>query len=282
MTNMLLALVKKMYHQYRWLNYNYGDFNRPVKRKEVNVYYFKRGDNIDNVGDLLSPVIVDFMKDRHGVANAKLKSTRRLFAIGSIIDMAKSKMVVWGSGLRNFHSVPPEYPLDVRAVRGPATRKKLLDQGVSCPEVYGDPALLLPLFYDQAVTKRKEYIIVTHYSKEKFIPAAYQTNVVTTLTSDWRSFIDSIREAEFVLCGSLHALIIAEAYGIPALLIQSEIDKDLFKYEDYYLSTNRPKYQIAATIEQAIQQRNFNDGIKNLDEIQNNLIKSFPVDLWKA
>lgn len=277
---MLLAFTKKLYHRFRWLNYNYGDFSRPIKRNAVNVYYFKRQGNVDNVGDLLSLVIVDFMKRKLLIVDSRLRSTKRLFAIGSIIDMAKSTMTIWGSGLRNFKSSPPKYRLDVRAVRGPRTREKLLQSGVDCPEVYGDPALLLPLFYDKEVPKSKEYIIVTHYSKEKFIPAVHQGNLVTTLTSDWTGFIDDIRGAQYVLCGSLHALIIAEAYNVPAILIKSEIDNDLFKYEDYYYSTKRFDYNIAATIDEALEQRVFNEPIPNLSDIQNNLINSFPVDLW--
>ncbi len=278
---MFVAFAKKLYNRFRWLNYNYGDLSRPINRKSVNVYYFKRQGNVDNVGDLLSLVIVNFMKKKLGIQDSKLKSTKRLFAIGSIIDMAKSEMTIWGSGLRNFKSTPPKYSLDVRAVRGPRTREKLLDNGVDCPEIYGDPALLLPLFYEKELPKSKEYIIVTHYSKEKFIPTEHQANLVTTLTSDWEGFIDDIRGAEYVLCGSLHALIIAEAYNVPAILIKSEIDNDLFKYEDYYFSTKRFEYKIAATIDEALSQKFFNPPIPNLGKIQNDLITSFPIDLWK-
>src|SRR4051812_15370695 len=92
--------LKKKYHRQKWLMYNYGDVNRRVKRKRVNVYYFKRAGGVDNVGDLLSPVIVDFMKKHSNIVDKPLNRTVRLFAIGSIMDLASSDMVVWGSGLR--------------------------------------------------------------------------------------------------------------------------------------------------------------------------------------
>ncbi|MEZ0131425.1 polysaccharide pyruvyl transferase family protein, partial [Flavobacterium sp. LBUM151] len=218
--------LKKKYHRQKWLMYNYGDLNRRVKRKRVNVYYFKRAGGVDNVGDLLSPVIVDFMKKHNGIVDKPLSRTVRLFAIGSIMDLASSDMVVWGSGLRTNDSYPPKVNFDIRAVRGPKTRNKLLINGFSCPEIFGDPALLLPLFYYPNVEKKNDYIIIPHYSKESRVPEKYNNQMVSTITSDWKGFINEILASNYVITGSLHGLIIAEAYGIPAVLLSSEIDKD--------------------------------------------------------
>lgn len=43
--------------------------------------------------------------------------------------------------------------LDIRSVRGPVTRNILMDLGYDVPSVYGDPAILLPLFYNPIVEK---------------------------------------------------------------------------------------------------------------------------------
>lgn len=273
--------LRRKYHRQKWLMYNYGDPDRRIKRKRVNVYYFKRAGGVDNVGDLLSPVIVDFMKKHSGIVDKPLKKTVRLFAIGSIMDLASSDMVVWGSGLRTNNSYPPKVNFDIRAVRGPKTRNKLLTNGVSCPEIFGDPALLLPLFYNPNVEKKNDYIIIPHYSKEVRVPQKYNKYVVSTITSDWKGFINEILASNYVITGSLHGLIIAEAYGIPAVLLASEIDKDFFKYEDYYYSTNRTNFKVGNSLEEVLNNRIYNDPIENLKEIQDNLISSFPADIWE-
>lgn len=272
--------LKKKYHRLKWLKYNYGDTTRPVKRKRVNVYYFKRAGGIDNVGDLLSPIIVDLMKKKNGIIDQPLNKTVRLFAIGSILDLASSDMVVWGSGLRNNNSSPPKVRFDIRAVRGPKTRDKLLRHGFSCPEIFGDPALLLPLFYNPVTEKKNDYIIIPHYSKESRIPQQYKGQMVSTITSDWKGFVDEILASNYVITGSLHGLIIAEAYNIPAVLLSSEIDNDFFKYEDYYHSTNRTEFKVGNSLQEVIDNRIFNPPINNLKQLQDDLIASFPSDLW--
>lgn len=261
----------------RWLNYVWGDVDRPVKEGMVNVYYFKwHGE--DNVGDLLSLIIVDLVREKFSLHDIKKDKTIRLFAIGSVIHAAMSDMVVWGSGIRNFKANPPHFNFDIRAVRGPMTKKKMRDAGYECPEVYGDPALLLPLFYNPVIAKKYDYIIIPHYYKEDDVPVQYLDKVVSTFTSDWKAFIDTIIASEYVISSSLHGLILAEAYGIPAILYDVESDK--FKYEDYYQGTGRTDIPIADSLEFAIKHRLTTTPIPNLGKIQKDLLDSFPKDLW--
>src|SRR5690606_27871931 len=72
-------------------------------------------------------------------------------AIGSIIHHSSKESIVWGSGI-----IDKQHPIeksDFRAVRGPQTRKFLLDLGYDCPEFYGDPAILLPEYYNPEIEK---------------------------------------------------------------------------------------------------------------------------------
>jgi pyruvyltransferase len=86
--------------------------------------------------------------------------------------------------------------------------------------------------------------------------------------------------SNYVITGSLHGLIIAEAYNIPAVLLASDIDNDFFKYEDYYFSTNRMKFDVGNSLDEVIINRIYNPSINNLKQLQDNLITSFPSDLW--
>lgn len=43
--------------------------------------------------------------------------------------------------------------IDVRAVRGPETRRILISMGYGCPEIYGDSVVLLPIFYPKDIKK---------------------------------------------------------------------------------------------------------------------------------
>jgi pyruvyltransferase len=63
---------------------------------------------------------------------------------------------------------------------------------------------------------------------------------------------------ELVVASSLHALIVAEAFGIPArwwhsASLGSARTEGVFKYNDYYASTNRRLDDWASSIDEAIE-----------------------------
>jgi pyruvyltransferase len=87
-----------------------------------------------------------------------------------------------------------------------------------------------------------------------------------------------LASARLVLAGSLHGLILAEAYGVPALLVEQLIDQDLFKYEDYVLGTGRASLPLIRSVKGAC-----NCALPaspDLAESRANLLASFPADLW--
>ncbi len=193
--------------------------------------YWWRGRN--NFGDALSPVIVSAVL---GEEVQRATESPKLLAIGSILPFAGRGDTIWGSGAH------PEYPagsydLNVLAVRGPITRAELLKAGCSCPELFGDPALLLPRFYEPT-GRIRETVVVPHYSDDAGRLFSRQARLDCTLQAlDWRVTANIICKAKLVLASALHGLVVAEAYGIPAVWVGC--DEGHSKYHDYYLGTGR-------------------------------------------
>ncbi|WP_418983905.1 polysaccharide pyruvyl transferase family protein [Alistipes sp.] len=171
-------------------------------------------------------------------------------AIGSSLTLlCNDRTVVWGAGVIDPRQELPAKPLRVEAVRGPLTRQYLLDRRIDCPEVYGDPALLLPSYYRPKTVKRYKLGVIPHY-------ADYGSPLLERLKNDpevlvirteqydhWHDFPDQICSCEAIASSSLHGLIVAEAYGIPNLWIEvsDAILGGHFKYHDFFLSIGRDR-----------------------------------------
>jgi len=266
----------------------FNDPKRLIIPNHVNLMYlaksFKfKGKKHYNVGDYLSKVVFDFLLEYKGIESYKCKNTVRISFIGSVIQFLGSKTVVYGSGFL-FRWAAPRFAekkvvLDIRAVRGPLTKQLLEELGYSVPNVFGDPAILLPMFYKP--TKKNvlnKYIVIPHVSKiEEYSNCSYIC--LSTLTTDWKKFIDTICSSEIVISSSLHGIIIAEAYGVPAIFLDDTENNDQLKYEDYYISTGRPNFKKVQSIEEA-----FNvepESIPNFEEMRKGLLDAFPVDLFE-
>lgn len=265
--------------RYIWKNYIYADRSRPAKKNQVNVYYWKPP-HTDNVGDLLSQIIINYLLVHYSLQkDQEVSETKRLFAIGSVIDAARCKMVIWGSGLHHKSARIPNVDFDIRAVRGPETKRMLEQCNVQCPEVFGDPAVLLPLFFSPALKKKFSYTIIPHFSSQKYYLEKHAEHTISTLTSDWKGFVSRIIQSELVISGSLHGIILAEAYGVPAIAL-TDIDTDWFKYDDYYFSTGRHSYNKASSVDGALNM--VPDKVPDFKKMRSSLLASFPKDLWEC
>jgi pyruvyltransferase len=246
----------------------------------VHLEYWRPGDSLLNFGDMLSYIIVSKVLSNNGLTlTDETPRQARLLAVGSILHFAKSGDVVWGSGING--KVPLDLhcfsTLDVRAVRGPLTAEYLRKRGITVPDVYGDPALLLPqLFGERFVpTKKRQYAVVPNL--HDLGVTENWPNIVSPLMA-WNRCIEQIVEAEFVVASSLHGLIVAEAFGIPARYIRLSETESLLKYEDYVVGTGRTSLEYARTIEEALEMK----GMPAIVFDPEGLIKSFPLDLWHS
>lgn len=239
-----------------------------------------------NFGDYLSQVVVEriigcptrFYKKRI------LTPERKLLAIGSILYFAGNNDVIWGSGYSGKQSHKKDFSfsnLDVRAVRGPITRDFLQTLfGISCPEIYGDPALLFPYLFPEFTKQENpkyDYIVIPHFTEEKLFPKELIPNVVYP-TEPWNEVIEKILDSKFVIASSLHGIIIAEAYGIPARMLRVTETEPLLKYQDYYLGTNRSTLTFATSIEEALSMGGETPFKCDLEKLYN----AFPFEFWPS
>lgn len=233
--------------------------------------------DIKNFGDTLSVVLVERIIGRK-INKADVSIHPKVLGIGSILHFAKDNDIVWGSGINGKHLKKRDYSfnqLDVRAVRGPLTRSFLQKIGIVVPEIYGDPALLLPYFFSEFKRNPiREYSVIPHISENHLFIT--KKNVIFA-TQPWKEVVQKILESELVISSSLHGIIVAEAFGIPARLLRVTENEPLFKYTDYYLGTGRKSYQYASSIAEALQMGGEIAPIIDLEP----LIKSFPIELFE-
>ncbi|MGX1701063.1 polysaccharide pyruvyl transferase family protein [Microbacterium sp. NPDC055357] len=230
-----------------------------------------------NFGDLLGPWIVRRMVGRLGLGRA-LSRSPRLLAVGSIMRLGLEGDVVWGAGINGKTVDGAVFPrLDVRAVRGPLTARVLRTFGNDVPEVFGDPALLIPhLWTDDELGIRRRttgVVLMPNYNDIRHWPSH-----AIDPRGDVLERVRLLASAELVVASSLHAVVIAEAYGVPAVLVTSTREKP-FKYEDHYEGTGRRAPAPAPDWEQGLQTAPA-PPITGWSPAP--LMDAFPRDLWRS
>ena len=203
---------------------------------------------IVNVGDALSAIIVA------GMANLPVRhanfdeNCERLAAVGTIGHGMRNGLVhFWGSGLdatvnpldpQASYALPPGTEFRVHAMRGPFSAHVLRGHGVPAPDVYGDPVYFLPrLMPMRDVAKTHELGVVLHLTElDRRVPGSrpkaelLRYNIPTELEGAIRIItmyaddclesitekIEEICACKAILSTSLHGIVIADAYNIPA------------------------------------------------------------------
>lgn len=272
--------------------YIFGDRNRPIKEGKVNLFwtgtYQGKVTNHENLGDYLSKVVVEYMLQRKKLSmNTKTNKTFCLYAIGSILGFGFQDAVVWGSGLLNRNNVNRliRQNMDIRLIRGPLTRDILLDFGIFCPEYYGDPAILMPLLYNNFNLKKvyRVSLILHHTSKLRENIEQYTRsgiNYIEIMTTDYKTFIDEILKSDVIISSALHGIILSETYGVPTVFLDEKLENQNLRFDDWYFSTDRVNYVKANNIEEALINLPVNM-LPDLSKLRENVINTFPYDLWQ-
>lgn len=195
-----------------------------------------------NLGDIINPYLVEKIS---GIPPKFATKGPRIFACGSLLPHVKTQdITVWGAGSpRRSAEVHPKATF--LAVRGPISREVVLQSGGTCPEIYGDPALLLPRFYRpklECPPKGCGLILHHYHSVEGLPPMDASVELISILRlgdKQIEEFVNQLASKELILSTSLHGIIIAHAYGVPAVWCSlkgqaSDIPGDEMKFHDYF------------------------------------------------
>jgi len=193
--------------------------------------FWKKGPKPGNFGDVLTPYIFDYFGIKYSYSNTDYDA----ISIGSIASLATAGTKVFGSGAMTGQDyLNPE--AEWKFVRGPYTRQRVLAAGGSCPEIYGDPALLLPLFCPP-LPKTVNIGIVPHYVDYDTVVQSYPGyKVINVLHDEPLTVAQEISQCRIIVSSSLHGIICAHAYGIPAAWIKfsDRLKGDDIKFEDHF------------------------------------------------
>ncbi len=208
------------------------------------VFYW---DKKPNFGDLIGPYLISKITGKP-VINIENLQHSGIMAVGSILQMIdRENMTIWGSGLieKPTHEVLKnlkKYKAEILSVRGRQTAECLIEADIAVPDqkFYGDPALILPLFYKPSVIDEKKIGICPHHiHKVNFLKSVISKDNLKMIDvqKDVENVVNSIISSSVCISTSLHGLIIAQAYDVPWVWLEV-IDDNLigndFKFKDFF------------------------------------------------
>ena len=215
----------------------------------INVLWYET----KNWGDALNPVLIEQVSGRkaRGFDINLVNESDGTYpgnvgdlhlVIGSTLQHANANTVVWGAGFTSNTCLFKEKPKRIDAVRGPLSAAHARSQGVFCPDVFGDPALLFPRYYKPEQRKQYTLGIIPHYLDSRNPTIDRFRNQSDILVIDIKdgieTVVDNLCKCKCIVSSSLHGLIAADAYEIPSAWIKasSKIPGKDFKFYDYFAS----------------------------------------------
>jgi len=203
-----------------------------------------------NFGDDLNTLLIHKLNYNEPLINVNQSFINRenktfFMFIGSVLMWADQNTIVWGAGYMSPNSHVRARPKKICAVRGKLTRNQLIKQGFNCPEIYGDPALLLPRFIKSDGWNKFKLGIMPHYVDQGHVLLHKFRNRkdILFINARWNveKIIRAITHCERIASSCLHGIIVADAYNIPSIWIKlsDKVHGKGFKFRDYFSSVNR-------------------------------------------
>lgn len=192
-------------------------------------------DGHPNFGDDLTP----WLLPRYGFApQYREPRAARLIGVGSLLEFAPPDFTgaIWGTGLMHDR-VHPLPAATVLALRGPLTAERI---GLREEVPFGDPGLLVARHLPRPRSDGRIAVVPhghhrPHELLDRRVHDAGDAARVVNVHQRARSAVREIAASRAVVTTSLHGLITADSYGIPA--VWTTLDPPLgggdFKFRDY-------------------------------------------------
>ena len=199
-----------------------------------------------NWGDDINPELYELITGKKPVKMHVLDETPEdhIMMCGSILPFANEHSVIWGTGFMHKQSTIGGAPKEIHAVRGPLTAKRLDELGIGVKVPYGDPSMLVARL-DESITfvhKTHKYGVIPHYIDRKRVENWSDDILqIDIQNEDIERTVLETRKCEKIISSSLHGLILADMFNIPALWVKlsDNLVGDDMKFHDYFASIGR-------------------------------------------
>lgn len=299
------AIVQKVYiRPKQWCKYHLRLTYRKIKIKYFNApiviyqFIFTVPQKSMNFGDELTKDVIERIFHKKTEVHNHIDTRFDMLGVGSLIhffnDIVDYKTYVWGSGLIDDKTKEMNPNFIFKAVRGKTTRAMLPKKYREIP--VGDPGLLCNLMYTNKVEQTDKIGVIPHFRDEY---SYYLNDIIKQYPEIFKiipvgqppeKVADEIKSCRLVLSSSLHGLIVADSFGVPNmhlvlsdnLLSPNHLRGGEYKFRDYFSGIGReydnfnPREQDLLDVEQYERIINEYKPVRNLDQIQQRLIKTFP------
>lgn len=221
-----------------------------------------------NAGDLASPYVLEAISGRtvrHLEMNQDA-SVLHYMCVGSTIRHADALTIVWGTGVMS-----PEYKLRARpkqviGLRGPLSCAALQALGYGDFHAIGDGALSMASFFSPSVAQTCDAGLIPHYVDiEHSFCVQFKDwgGCVISPQQPLEDYLCALLSCRVIVSSSLHGLIFAHAYGVPAIWIKlsDRLVGGEFKFHDHYAfmgvaAAEIPRWDFDLTIAQNLAKAN--------------------------
>lgn len=199
-----------------------------------------------NFGDDINPLFFKMVTgNKFRLITRKDRQRNHFLGIGSILERSNEMSIILGSGfLENPIERNKVSYKKIISVRGQLTLNILFPVSGGGEIYLGDPMVLIDLFVPKSGKKNINIGLAPHESNVEAYTKKFgrRFNIIDTRKRPFE-VIRLISNCKFVICQSLHSLIVADAMEVPNLWLEPtrNMTGGDFKFRDYFTTLEKPK-----------------------------------------